>query len=71
MFWRAATKPPIPPPTALPSVLVTMSTRSATPCSAGVPRPPGPMKPVAWQSSTITSASYRSANSQMPATSAT
>ena len=47
-----------------------MSTRSVTSCSSGVPRPFGPTKPTAWESSTITSASCRSARSQIPARSA-
>ena len=52
----AATKPPMPPPSVLPNVPVTMSTRSPAPVSAGVPRPFSPRWPVAWQSSTSTSA---------------
>ena len=39
--------------------------RPATPQCSGVPRPPAPMKPVACESSTITSASYLSARSQI------
>ena len=35
----AATKPPMPPPSVLPSVPVTICTRSPAPVSAGVPRP--------------------------------
>ena len=35
-------------------VEVTMSTRSRTEKSSGVPRPLAPTKPVAWESSTIT-----------------
>src|SRR6201987_101077 len=50
---------------ALPSVPVTMSTRSITPKCSGVPRPPGPTTPTACESSTITSASYSSASSQI------
>ncbi len=41
-----------------------MSTRPDTPQCSGVPRPVGPKNPVAWLSSTITSAPYRSARSQ-------
>ncbi len=37
--WLAAMKPPMPPPSVLPKVPVTMSTRSPAPVSAGVPRP--------------------------------
>ena len=66
-----AVKPPLAPPSALPSVEVMMSTRPATPQCSGVPRPVGPKKPVAWLSSTITSASYRSARSQISASGAT
>ena len=43
--------------TTVANVLVTMSTRSATPKCAGVPRPFGPSTPVAWLSSTMTTAS--------------
>lgn len=42
----------------LPSVDVTMSTLCSTLKCSGVPRPKGPTKPVAWHSSTNTSASY-------------
>ena len=62
---RPLVKPPLAPPSALPSVPVIRSTRSATPWSAGVPRPSGPTKPTACESSTMTSASYSSASSQM------
>ncbi len=48
-----------------------MSTRPATPQCSGVPRPVGPKKPVAWLSSTITSASWRSARSQIGPSGAT
>ena len=41
--------------------------RPITPRCSCVPRPLRPMKPTAWESSTITSASYLSARSQMPA----
>ena len=44
---RAAVKPPLAPPRALPRVDVMMSTRPATPQCSGVPRPVGPKKPVA------------------------
>ena len=54
---RPVVKPPEPPPSALPSVEVITSTRSMTPWCSGVPRPVLPMKPVAWLSSTISSAS--------------
>jgi len=50
---------------ALPSVDVITSTRFITPLNSGVPRPVLPMKPVAWESSTMTMASYFSARSQM------
>ena len=39
---RPLVKPPDAPPSALPSVLVTTSTRSMTPWYSGVPRPVGP-----------------------------
>ena len=42
-----------------------MSTRSTTSWCSGVPRPPGPTTPTACESSTITSASWRSARSQI------
>ena len=42
---RAAVKPPLAPPSALPRVEVMMSTRPATPQCSGVPRPVGPKKP--------------------------
>ena len=64
-------KPPLAPPRALPRVEVTISMRPATPQYSGVPRPVGPKKPVAWLSSTITSASYRSASAQISASGAT
>ena len=67
---RPLVYPPDAPPIALPSVPVTMSTRSITPQCSGVPRPPGPTKPTACESSTITIASYRSARSQIAARSA-
>jgi len=47
-------KPPEAPPNAFPSVDVINGTLPSTPHSAGVPLPPGPKKPVAWLSSTIT-----------------
>ena len=62
--WRDGT--PDAPPNALPRVPVMMSTRPCTPQYSGVPRPVSPMKPTAWLSSTITSAPYSSARSQMP-----
>jgi hypothetical protein len=40
------------------------------PAVLGVPRPPGPTNPTAWESSTITIASYRSASSQIASRSA-
>ena len=46
---RAAVQPPDAPPSALPNVVVRMSTRPATPQCSGVPRPVLPMKPVAWR----------------------
>jgi len=52
------------PPRALPSVPVRMSTRPITPLSSCVPRPVRPMKPTAWESSTMTSAPCFSARSQ-------
>jgi len=58
------------PPSALPSVPVRMSTRSVTPKCSGVPRPRGPTKPTAWESSTITRASNSSASSQIAGRSA-
>ncbi len=58
-------KPPEAPPSALPSVPVTMSIRPSTPQSSGVPRPPSPTKPTACESSTITSAWCWSARSQI------
>jgi len=64
-------KPPLAPPSALPSVLVMMSTRPITPQCSCVPLPCLPMNPVAWLSSTITRASYFSARSQIPASLAT
>ena len=55
----AAVYPPAAPPSALPSVELIMSTRPGErPKCASVPRPPAPKKPVAWQSSTNTRASY-------------
>ena len=48
-----------------------MSTRPATPQCSGVPRPVLPMKPVAWESSTSTSARWRSARSHISASGAT
>ena len=54
---RPQVKPPAAPPSALPSVLVMMSTRSSTPSCSAEPRPPGPSRPVAWLSSTMTTAS--------------
>ena len=42
-----------------------MSTRSITPNSSGVPRPPSPTKPTACESSTSTIASNSSARSQI------
>ena len=58
------------PPRALPSVPVMMSTRSMTPKSSGVPRPPTPMKPTACESSTKTRAPNSSARSQIPSSGA-
>ena len=55
---RPLVNPPDAPPSALPSVPVMMSTRPITPQCSCVPRPVLPTNPVAWQSSTITSASY-------------
>ena len=54
-----------PPPSVLPSVPVTIWTRSPAPVSAGVPRPRSPRCPCAWQSSTSTKAPKRSARSQI------
>ncbi len=51
---RPLVYPPLAPPRALPSVPVMISTRSVTPNSSGVPRPVGPAKPTACESSTIT-----------------
>ena len=65
------TYPPLAPPSALPSVPVTMSTRSPTPKCSGVPRPRGPTKPTACESSTITIAPWRSASSQISSSLAT
>ena len=48
-----AVQPPSAPPSALPNVVVMMSTRPPTPWCSQVPRPVLPMKPVAWLSSTI------------------
>jgi hypothetical protein len=59
----AAVKPPTEPPSALPKVEVRIST--FTPARCGVPRPCGPMKPVAWASSTMTRASKRSASARI------
>ncbi len=42
-----------------------MSTRPATPQCSGVPRPPAPTNPTACESSTIVSAPWRSARSQI------
>ena len=42
--------------------IVNMNILPSTPKCSGVPFPCFPTKPVAWQSSTITSASYCSAN---------
>ena len=67
---RPLTYPPLAPPSALPRVPVSTSTRSDTPDSSGVPRPFAPTKPTACESSTMTSASYRSASSQMSASGA-
>ena len=67
---RPLTYPPLAPPSALPRVPVTMSTRSATPASSGVPRPSAPTKPTACESSTITSASCCCASAQIPASGA-
>ena len=68
---RPDTYPPDAPPSALPRVPVITSTLSATPNSSGVPPPVGPTKPTACESSTITSASYRSANAQISSSGAT
>ena len=62
---RPVVNPPMAPPRALPRVPVMRSTRPSTPRSSIEPRPVAPMNPVAWHSSTMTSASYRSARSQM------
>ena len=68
---RPEVYPPEAPPRALPRVPVTTSTWSVTPNSSGVPRPFSPTKPTAWLSSTITSASYRSARAQISSSGAT
>ena len=62
---RPLVYPPLAPPSALPSVPVRMSIRPSTPWCSCVPRPCRPMNPTACESSTMTSASYLSANSQM------
>ena len=49
-------KPPLAPPSALPSVLVKTSIRSMQLRYSAVPRPPGPTMPVECESSTWTSA---------------
>ena len=51
---------------ALPKVPVMMSIRPITPQYSAVPRPCSPIKPTAWLSSTMVSASNSSARSQMP-----
>mmetsp|Transcript_25080 Transcript_25080/g.59765 ORF Transcript_25080/g.59765 Transcript_25080/m.59765 type:complete len:226 (-) Transcript_25080:512-1189(-) len=64
-FWRRTSitsarpvvYPPVAPPSAFPRVLLMMSTSPWTPHSSSVPRPVGPRNPVAWHSSTNTSAS--------------
>ena len=54
---RPLVKPPLAPPRALPSVPVTEVDPVGDACSSGVPRPSGPTKPTAWESSTMTIAS--------------
>ena len=44
-----------------------MSTSPRTPACSGVPRPVAPRTPVAWESSTATTASYLRASSRMSA----
>jgi type VI secretion system protein ImpL len=53
---RPEVKPPLAPPNALPSVDVNTSMRSRQPRSSAEPRPVFPTNPVAWLSSTMTSA---------------
>lgn len=55
---------------ALPSVLLMMSTWPRTPQCSSVPRPVAPTNPVAWHSSTNTSALYCFASAQMSASGA-
>ena len=55
---RPEVKPPEAPPSALPSVEVTMSTRSMQPRSSAVPRPVFPNTPVECESSIATIASW-------------
>ncbi len=60
--------PPDAPPSALPSVDVNTSTRCMQPRILALPRPVVPTNPVAWLSSTMTSAPYFSARSQIAST---
>lgn len=57
--------PPAAPPNALPSVELIISTRPITLRNSSVPRPVWPKNPVAWHSSTNTSAPYLSAKLQI------
>jgi hypothetical protein len=54
---RPLTQPPDAPPSALPSVVVMMSILPMTPKCSCTPRPVRPMKPVAWESSSMIMAS--------------